>query len=98
MKNRSLLNMFLLGLVTLGIYYIYWFFATRREMVAKGAKIPSAWLAIIPFANFYFLYKYSEAFYKYVNKENSPMTYFLLLVLLPGISEFVLQYIINENS
>jgi hypothetical protein len=38
MEKRSLLNMILLGLVTLGIYYIYWFFATRNEMVAKEQK------------------------------------------------------------
>lgn len=97
MEKRSLLSMFFLGLVTLGIYLIYWFFATRREMVAKGAKIPSAWLVIIPFANFYFLYKYSEAFTRYVSKANSPLTYFLLLVFLPGISQFILQHIINEK-
>ena len=97
MEKRSLLNMFLLGLVTLGIYFIYWFFATRKEIVAKGAEIPTAWLSIIPFANIYFLYKYAEAFTKYVNDKNSPITYFLLLTLLPGIGQFILQHILNEK-
>jgi hypothetical protein len=97
MEKRSLLNMILLGLVTLGIYYIYWFFATRNEMVAKGAEIPTAWLVIIPFVNFYFLYKYAEAFAKYVDDKNSPITYFLLLALLPAIGQLILQHIINER-
>jgi hypothetical protein len=97
MQKRSLVSMFFLGLVTFGIYYLYWFFATRRELIAKGAKIPSAWLAIIPFFNIYFLYKYCEAFYKYVSKKNSPITYLLLLLLLPVIGQLILQHIINEK-
>ena len=88
MEKRSLVKMFILGLVTLGIYYIYWYFATRRELIEKGAEIPSAWLSIIPFIHIYFLYKYSEAFSKY----------FLLLLLLPGIGQLILQNLINNKQ
>ena len=98
MEKRSLVKMFILGLVTLGIYYIYWYFATRRELIEKGAEIPSAWLFIIPFFNIYFLYKYSEAFSKYICKDDSVITYFLLLLLLPGIGQLILQNLINNKQ
>ena len=98
MQKRSLVTMFFLGLATLGIYFVYWFFATRRELVEKGAEIHSAWFSIIPILNVYFLYKYSEAFNKYVSKDNSVINYTLLLILVPGGSEFILQNLINNNQ
>lgn len=50
MKHRSLGKMFLLFIVTLGIYRLVWLAKTRREMMAqKTVKIPSVWLLIVPF-------------------------------------------------
>lgn len=49
MKHRSLIKMFLLMIVTLGIYRLYWFTKTRSEMMSvKPVKIPSVWVLIIP--------------------------------------------------
>ncbi len=48
MKNRSLVAVFLLSVITLGLYELYWLVATRNEMVAKfGAKIPSGVYAVV---------------------------------------------------
>ena len=49
MKHRSLGKMFALFVVTLGIYRLVWLVKTRNEMVAKGQKIPGAWLLFLPF-------------------------------------------------
>lgn len=49
MKHRSLGKMFLLFIVTFGIYRLVWFAETRRELMSlKPVKIPSIWLFIAP--------------------------------------------------
>lgn len=40
MQRREPWKVVLLGIITLGIYTLYWLYKTRLEMVAKGAKIP----------------------------------------------------------
>ena len=57
-QKRNLLVVYLLGFITLGIYFLYWYYATKEEMNEMGADIPTAILLIIPIANLYFLYKY----------------------------------------
>jgi len=50
MKQRSIGKMFLLTIVTLGIYRLYWFATTRREMMSvnKDVKIPPVIWLIAP--------------------------------------------------
>lgn len=60
MTNRSPATVVILTLVTCGIYGIVWYVQTKEEMVARGADIPTAWLLIVPFANFYWIWKWSE--------------------------------------
>lgn len=39
--KRSLIKIYLLGIVTLGIYFIYWMVMTKRELNELGAEIPT---------------------------------------------------------
>jgi hypothetical protein len=49
MKPRSIAKMFVLEIVTFGIYRLYWFIKTRRELMTKtGIKIPSVWFLLAP--------------------------------------------------
>lgn len=48
MQKREIWKVVVLGLITLGIYDIYWLIATRREMVQRGETIPSIWLLFAP--------------------------------------------------
>lgn len=49
MKQRHLGKVFLLSIVTLGIYQIYWLVQTRREMMHSGTpSIPSVWILFAP--------------------------------------------------
>jgi hypothetical protein len=50
MKRRNLLAVFILPIVTLGIYMIYWLASTKNEMNKKGEKVPTIWLIFLPFA------------------------------------------------
>lgn len=51
MKKRILWKMFVLEIITLGIYRVYWFIKTRQEMMDndKSIKILSPMLFVIPF-------------------------------------------------
>jgi len=48
MQKRSLGQMILYSVITLGIYQIFWLYYTKREMVAKGYKIPPFKLLFLP--------------------------------------------------
>ncbi len=51
MKQRSLIQTFLLTIFTFGLYRLYWFIATRKEMMRadKKIKIVSPWILVLPF-------------------------------------------------
>lgn len=97
MEKRDLISMFFLSIVTLGIYHIYWIVKTKTAMNKLGAHIPTAWLMIVPFVNFYFGWKFCNAFAEKVQKDNNEISYFLLYVLLPFISMLIFQYYINQK-
>ena len=49
MKNRSLIKMLVLSIITLGIYQIYWLYKTREELVSLRQEVPSFWLLVAPY-------------------------------------------------
>ena len=51
MKKRNPLAVFVLSIITLGIYDLYWLVVTRRELNEKtNQRIPSIWLLFAPIA------------------------------------------------
>ena len=95
-KKRNLKAVLILTLITFGIYGIYWFVKTKEEIKSQGAQIPTAWLVIIPIANLYFLYKYSEGFSVFVKKDNSPILWFLLFLVILPVAVFFVQMELNK--
>lgn len=98
MKNRSLVAMVLLTIVTLGIYEIYWSVKTKGEMNALGATIPTAWLIIVPLVNIWWLWKYSEGVGKVTGEKLQPVLAFILLFLLDIIGMMVIQHYFNQET
>ena len=97
--RRSLVEMSIFTVITFTIYNVYWIVKTKQEINSMGGHIPSAWLFFIPFVNFYFLYRFAEAFSIYVLKNKSQaVAYFLLLTLLWPIGTLVCQYNMNEAA
>jgi hypothetical protein len=98
MKQRSPIAVFFLVFITLGIYGIIWQVKTKNEMKQIGADIPSAWLLVIPFVSYYWLWQYSEGVEKVSNGETSAVMSFVLLFLLGGIGMAILQNEFNKLS
>ncbi len=97
MKNRNPIAVALLPLVTFGIYSLYWYVVTKGEMNARGAKIPTAWLLIIPLVNIWWLWKYSEAVEQVTGAKLNGMLTFVLLWLLGFIAQAIVQDSFNNN-
>lgn len=80
-----------LFIITLGIYGIYWFYQTAKEMKGIAADLaasPSLWtvLLFVPIANIYAMYKYSELFQKISSESLNRWIVFLLwMVFSPAV-------------
>jgi hypothetical protein len=85
MKKRSIAAVVLLPFVTLGIYTIYWFVSTKGELNTKGAKIPTAWLIIIPLVNIWWMWKYYEGAEQVTNSKVNGVLMFVLGVFITSL-------------
>lgn len=94
--RRDVIVVYLLSIVTFGIYFIVWMVKTKTEMNSLGAQIPTAWLLIVPIANIYWLYKYSEAFSTHVKKDNNAVMWFLLFWIIGIIMPAIVQSELNK--
>jgi hypothetical protein len=96
MTQRSVVLVIILTFITFGIYPIYWFVATKNEMNRSGAQIPTAWLMIVPIANIWWMWKYSEGVEVVTRKEMTGVIAFILLFLLGIIGMAILQVTFNK--
>jgi hypothetical protein len=84
-KHRNIFLIYLFALLTFGIYSIYWTVSTKNEINSLGAKIPTAWLLIVPIANMYWIYKYCEGFSENAKKDNNTILWFILYIIGVGL-------------
>ncbi|HEY3358562.1 MAG TPA: DUF4234 domain-containing protein [Polyangia bacterium] len=96
MTKRSLVMLFVLTAVTGGLYDIYWLVATKREMVARGAAIPSAWLLLVPVANLYWVWKHCQGVAQVTDGQMSAAAALLWQIVLPGCGQLVVQHALNR--
>jgi hypothetical protein len=97
-QRRSAVICIILSIVTFGIYGIYWAVKTKDEINSLGAKIPTAWLVIVPFVNIYFAYKYAEGFATYVLKDKNTIAWFLLYIIIPPVAAILVQLELNKYA
>jgi hypothetical protein len=96
MKHRNPLAVFFLSLFTFGIYALVWHVKTKGELNRHGAKIPTSWLLIIPFANLYWIWKYAEGVEQVTGGKISAVMALLLLLLLSIVGIAILQDLYND--
>ncbi len=97
MQKRNPIAVFLLPFVTFGIYSIYWMVKTKGEMNSLGAKIPTAWLIIVPLVNIWWMWKYSEGVEQVTGGKLNGVLTFILLWLLGSIGAAIVQDSFNNN-
>jgi Domain of unknown function (DUF4234) len=82
MTKRSPAAVLILSLLTLGIYHIIWLVKTKGEMVRVGATIPTAWLIIVPIANLYWMWKWSQGVEHVTRGKSGAGITFVMLLLV----------------
>jgi len=96
-KSRNPILVIVLSLITFGIYALYWWWQTKNEMNGLGAQIPTAILIIIPIVNLYWLWKYCEAYGKYVKRdENSGILVLLAFFVFFPVGQYLVQTDLNK--
>lgn len=96
-KERNLIVGAILTVITFGIYVIYWLISTKNEMNNElGAKIPTAWLLIIPLVNIYWAWKYCEGYAQVVAKDEKGWLYFILYVFVGFVFPPIVQFNLNK--
>ena len=96
MTKRSPLAVFVLSIITLGIYALYWLVRTKTELNSSGASIPTAWYLIVPLANIWWYWKFSQGVEEVTHKGMSAGVAFLMLWLLSIIGSAIIQSTLNE--
>jgi hypothetical protein len=97
-KARNPVGIIILSIITFGIYALYWIVKTKGEINSLGGRIPTAWLVIVPIANIYFFYRYAESFSTYVKKDNSPILWFLLFLVIAPVAMILVQIELNGHA
>lgn len=95
-QKRNIVAVYLLSIITFGIYAIYWEVKTKEEINSLGADIPTAWLLIIPIANIYWIYKYAEGYSEKVKKDNNGVLWFIVFWLVSIIMPAIVQSDLNK--
>jgi len=85
-----------LTILTLGVYALIWNVKTKREMVSRGADIPTCWLLFLPIGNVFWLWKWSGGIEKVTGAKMTTGTAFLLSLFLPLVSMAIIQDALNK--
>lgn len=94
MKQRSVVTVVLLSVVTFGLYFLIWSVQTKNEMNQRhDAQIPTAWLIWVPL---WWSWKYSAGVEQATAGKVSQIASFLLLNLFPIVGQAVIQAKANE--
>lgn len=97
LQERDVVVMYLLGFLTLGIYFIYWYIKSKTEINENfGTDIPTCWLLIIPIANIYWMYKFAEAYSLYIIRDDNKALWALLFIFVTIIVPAVVQIELNK--
>jgi hypothetical protein len=97
-QERNVLMVYVYSILTLGIYNIYWWISTKRDINSLGGDIPTAWICLIPFAGLYYGYKYCEGFATKVKKDDSTFMYFALWCLFAIVMPGIVQSELNKHA
>lgn len=99
-QRRNMWKQVLLFIVTLGIYGVYWFYVTSKEMVAyKGLDgSPGLWtvLLLVPFVSLYSLWKQSKAVEAVTDGKYQAILMFILWIFFEPAVWFITQSELNK--
>ena len=101
-QQRNMVMQVVLVIITLGIYAIYWFYATLKELHIANGKEGSAggWtvLAIVPIANLFAWWHYSMEYEQFIDKKYPGIAIFILWLVFAPVVWFLVQTDLNKAA
>jgi len=101
-ERRNMAMQVVLFIITLGIYAIYWFYVTSREMVEykKLTGSPAVWtlLMFVPLINLYSYYKHGEAVEALTDGTINKWIMFILWIVFSPAVWFITQTELNKRA
>ena len=101
-QERNLVKQVVLFIITLGIYGVYWFYVTSKEMIEYKRFDGSAglWtvLLFVPFGSLYSYYKQSEALEAVTDGGMNKILVFLLWLFFSPAAWLVTQLELNKRA
>lgn len=101
-KRRSMGWQVVLVIITLGLYAIYWFYVTSKEMIEYRKLEGSAgvWtvLALIPFVQLYAYWKQGGAVEALTEGKYNQLLVFLAWVVFTPVGWFITQTELNTRA
>ena len=99
MTQKSPVTVWILSIITFGIYGILWLRACKHEMNAKyNAGIPTTFLLIVPIANLFYMWKWAGGAEKANGGKYSQVIAFLLFFVPFAFGIFLHQSAFNEAA
>ena len=83
LHGSSVKKIWLLNIVTLGMYYFYWCSQSRRDINKSAglALIPATWYLALPGLNYYWIWQYSRALERVSFKRINGNDVFLIYIV-----------------
>ena len=102
-KNRNMIMQVVLFVVTIGIYGIYWFYSTLKELhVANGeedaGEILWTILMFIPLANFFSYWHYSGECAAFTGEKYPRFVMFILWIFFSPAVWLLMQLELNKAA
>ena len=97
LKKRNAFGVFFWGWLTSGIYTLYWLVQTKNNINRLGGNIPTAWWVLVPFAYFWWAWRYTESLHK-VTKGDMGKAFIYIMLLINGLGSAILQSRYNDYS
>jgi hypothetical protein len=83
LSKPSTKKIILYHFLTLGFYFLYWCSRSRTDInrAARQEIIPTTWLLVVPFANYYWMWQYAEALERVTFKRIKGSDTFLIYII-----------------
>ena len=99
---RIALPNLLLTIVTLGIYAVYWYYVTLKELhIANGKEANTGlWtvLALAPIANLFAYWHYACEYAQFVDQKYPASVVFLIWIIIFPVAWFLVQTELNKAA
>ncbi|NQW24672.1 MAG: DUF4234 domain-containing protein [SAR202 cluster bacterium] len=101
-KKRNMIMQVVLAVITLGIYAIYWYYSTLKEMQTANGKNEGAvmWIVFlfIPILGWFSNWHYSSEYAEFSHEKYPALLIFLAFIVFPPIVWFIVQTDLNAAA